>query len=132
MMTEKKKIQSYEDLEVYRKLCDLHIEVNEKTFSFPNFELFELGSQLRRSSNSIPANLAEGWSNKHINIYLEGINRAQGELRETQHHLKMAFRKKYLSDEQYRKLKDRYNECGKMLKALEKSLNIWKSKKPIT
>jgi four helix bundle protein len=45
-------------------------------------ELFELGSQLRRSSNSALANIAEGWNNKHTNIYLEGINRAQGELRE--------------------------------------------------
>jgi len=31
------------------------------------FELYELGSQIRRSSNSIAANLAEGWNNKHIN-----------------------------------------------------------------
>jgi four helix bundle protein len=89
----KRKIESYEDLEVYQKLCDLHIEVNNLTFTFPNFEIYELGSQLRRSSNSAPANIAEGWNNKHINIYLEGINRAQGELRETRHHLKMAFRK---------------------------------------
>jgi four helix bundle protein len=55
---ERKKIESYKDLEVYQKLCDLHIEVNDLTFSFPKFELHELGSQLRRSSNSSPANLA--------------------------------------------------------------------------
>jgi len=56
----KKKIESYEDLVVYQKLCDLHIEVNELTFTVPRFELYELGSQLRRSSNSAPANIAEG------------------------------------------------------------------------
>lgn len=72
----KKRIESFEDLEVYKKLCDLHLKIHKLTLTFPKFELHELGSQLRRSSNSIPANLAEGWNNKHINIYLEGINRA--------------------------------------------------------
>ena len=124
----KKRIESFEDLEVYRKLCDLHIEVNELTFTFPKFELYELGSQVRRSSNSSPANVAEGWNNKHINIYLEGINRALGELRETIHHLTMAFRKGYLKENIFRDLISRYHECGRMLKSLEKSLNNWKSK----
>jgi hypothetical protein len=50
----KKKIDSYEDLEVYQRLCDLHIEVNDLTFTFPKFEIYELGSQLRRSSNLHP------------------------------------------------------------------------------
>ncbi len=124
----KKRIESFEDLEVYQKLCELHIEVNELTFTFPKFELYELGSQLRRSSNSSPANIAEGWNNKHINIYLEGINRALGELRETKHHLKMAFRKGYIEQPKITDFINRYNECGRMLKALEKSLNSWKSK----
>jgi four helix bundle protein len=124
----KKKIESFEDLEVYQKLCKLHLEVNELTFTFPKFELYELGSQLRRSSNSAPANIAEGWNNKHINIYLEGINRAQGELRETKHHLTMAFRKQYLNEMKYRDLISHYEECGRMLKALEKSLISWKLK----
>lgn len=127
-MEGKRKIESYEDLDVYQKLCELHLEANEHTFEFPKFELFELGSQIRRSSNSAPANIAEGWNNKHINIYLEGINRAQGEIRETKHHLTMAFRKKYLDNEKFKNLIDRYNECGRMLKSLEKSLILWKSK----
>jgi len=32
------RIQSYEDLEVYQKLCELHLEVNEMTFTFPKFD----------------------------------------------------------------------------------------------
>ena len=60
-----------EDLNVYKKLFKLTIEVHKLTMEFPKFEMFELGSQLRRSSNSIPANLAEGFGNKHTNIYTE-------------------------------------------------------------
>jgi four helix bundle protein len=123
----RKKITSYEDLDVYQKLCDLHIEVNELTFTFPKYELYKLGSQVRRSSNSVPANIAEGWNNKHINIYLEGINRALGELRETRHHIKMAFRKGYIKQSKYSDFITRYDECGRMLKSLEKSLNSWRS-----
>jgi four helix bundle protein len=123
----KKRIKSFEDLEVYQKLCELHLEVNELTFTFPSFELFELGSQLRRSSNSAPANIAEGWNNRHINMYLEGINRAQAEIRESKHHLKMAFKKNYFEKDKFDDLMNRYDECGRMLTALEKSLEIWKS-----
>ena len=89
---------------------------------FPKFEMYELGSQIRRASNSIPANIAEGWNNKHLNLYLEGINRALGELRETMHHLSIAFRKGYLETSVFENLTERYNECGRMLKGLEKSL----------
>lgn len=116
------KIRSYEDLEVYKRLCKLHLEINNISFKFPNFEIYELGSQIRKSSNSIPANIAEGWNNKHLNIYLESINRAIGELRETLHHLYIAFKKDYIDEIKYKNLRERYEECGKMLKGLERSL----------
>lgn len=104
------------------------LEVHELTLTFPKFELYELGSQLRRSSNSAPANVAEGWNNKHVNIYLEGINRALGEIQETKHHFKMALRKGYVEQTKYDDLISRYGECGRMLKSLENSLNRWKLK----
>jgi len=122
MLDTKNKIKEVEDLEVYRKLFDLSIKAHELTLIFPKFELYELGSQLRRSSNSAPANLAEGFNNKHINIYLEGISRAQAEIRETKHHLKAAFRKGYLTEEKLRYFLEGYDECGRMLRGLEKSL----------
>lgn len=128
----KKKIESYEDLEVYQLLFELALEMHELSLTFPKFELYELGSQIRRSSNAIPANLAEGWNNKHIKIYLEGINRALGELQETKHHLKMTHQKKYLSDEQLKNYIDRYNQAGRMLWALAKSLRSTQHLTPST
>lgn len=122
------KIKSVENLNVYQKLCDLAIEVHNLSLTFPKFELFELGSQLRRSSNSAPANLAECFNNKHTNIYLEGISRAQGEIRETSHRLKIAFRKKYLKEEKLNYFLKEYDICGRMLTNLEKSLAELKKK----
>jgi len=117
------KLNSVEDLNVYKKLFALTVEIHKVTLSFPKFELFELGSQLRRSSNSAPANLAEGFNNKHTNIYLEGISRAQGEIGETMHHLKICFEKKYINQEKLNNLLEEYDVCGRMLTNLGKSLN---------
>jgi four helix bundle protein len=78
------------DLDVYRKLLDLHLRIHELSMGFPKFEMYELGSQIRRSSNSAPANFAEGFNNRHVNLDLEAIDRALGEIRETQHHLLVA------------------------------------------
>ena len=117
-----KKIASFEDLDVYRGLLDLHLEVHRRTLTFPRFDQFELASQLRRSSNAIPANLAEGWNNRHVRIYLEGINRALAELRETRHHLTVASRKMYLDQPEFERLRARYDECGRMLRGLEQAL----------
>lgn len=47
------------DLEVYKKLCRLHIEVCGLMHEWLQEEKYELGSQARRSSNSAPAQLAE-------------------------------------------------------------------------
>ncbi len=117
-----------EDLRVYKKLLKLVLQIHELTLSFPKHELYELGSQLRRSSNSAPANLAEGFGNKHTNIYLECISRAKGEIRETKHHLKVANLKKYLTNQQLNDFLADYEDCSKMLFGLENAL-IRKCKK---
>ncbi len=112
-----------QDLGVYNKLFNLAVDVNKISLSFPKFELYEIGSQIRRSSNSAPANLAEGFGNKHTNIYTEKISTAQGEIRETIHHLQMAKSKNYLTEKEYAELVNRYEECSKMLYGLELAIN---------
>jgi four helix bundle protein len=88
-----------EDLLVYQKLCDLHIEISDLTSKWPMEERFELSSQVRRSSNSSPANLAEKHSDRHVRNKIEGVNRSRGEALETVHHLYIALRKTYIARE---------------------------------
>lgn len=116
------KISKVGDLMVYRRLVQLHLRVHKLSLTFPKFEMYEPGSQVRRASNSAPANLAEGFNNKHKNIYLESISRALGEIRETQHHIMVAYRKKYMPRPEYDELVSQYNECSKMLRAIQRSL----------
>lgn len=111
-----------EDLDVYQGLCDLHIEVCETSRGWPREERFELTSQVRRSSNSAPANLAERHNNRHIRSKIEGVNLARGESLETVHHLYIAMRKQYISPQAYEDLKSRYHECVRMLNGLERKL----------
>ena len=74
-----------EDLEVYKKLCQLHIEVCDLTHTWPQEEKYELGSQARRASNSAPSQLAEKNDDRHIRNKIEGVNRSRGEAGETIH-----------------------------------------------
>ena len=111
-----------EDLDVYQKLCQLHIEVCKMSHWWPPEERYELGSQIRRSSNSAPANLAEKHSNRHLKNKIDGANRSRGEALETVHHLYIARLKGYETQEVYVSYRSRYEECVRMLNGLERRL----------
>jgi four helix bundle protein len=110
-----------EDLKVYDKLCRLHIEVCDLTQSWPSSERFELGSQVRRASNSAPAQLAEKNSDRHVRNKIEGVNRSRGESLETVHHLFVAHLKGYIDSSVYESFREQYHECVRMLNGLEQS-----------
>ena len=110
-----------ENLVVYQRLCDLHLEVCDICHSWPLEERFELAAQVRRSSNSSPANLAEKHIDRHVRNRIEGVNRARGEALESVHHLFVAFRKKYIDENAYEGLRQRYLECVRMLNGLERN-----------
>ena len=111
-----------EDLEVYRKLCRLHIEICDLSHGWPVEEKYEIGSQIRRSSNSSPAQLAEKNDDRHVRNKIEGVNRSRGEAAETIHHLFMAREKGYVAAEVYQSFRTRYKECVRMFNRLEKTL----------
>ncbi len=119
-------LNSFRDLRVYQELRRLHLRIHEESLNFPKFELYELGSQIRRFSNAAPAILAEGWGSRHTNIYLESINRAKGEIRETQHHLDMAQAKNYIAKPKWSELDRAYETCDKMLERLYQRLSEWR------
>lgn len=113
-----------EDLQVYQNLCDLHLEVCDLTYAWPAAEKFELSSQIRRSSNSSPAQIAEKHSDRHVRNKIEGVNRARGEALETVHHVYVACRKKYITEEVFEHFRSRYHECVRMSNGLERKLEL--------
>ena len=111
-----------EDLVVYQKLCRLHMEIGGLTHRWPVEEKYELGSQVRRSSNSAPAQLAEKYDDRHIRNKIEGINRSRGEAAETIHHFYIAHLKGYETQTIYEEYRARYQECIRMLNGMERTL----------
>ena len=107
----------------------LHIDISCESFGFPKFEMYEIGSQVRRSCNSAAAQLAEGWGSRHTNIYLECINRSMGEVCETQHHLDVAKEKDYLTSQRFQEFDSTCDTCGRMLERLYQALNSWRGSK---
>lgn len=57
-------MSGYKELEIYKEAFRLAIKIHHLTFKLPNFELYEQGSQLRRSSKSIKDQIAEGYGRR--------------------------------------------------------------------
>ena len=119
-----KKFMEIEDLEVYQRLCRLHIEICDLSHGWPGEERYELGSQVRRSSNSAPAQLAERYDDRHVRNKIEGVNRSRGEASETIHHLYVALLKGYIDQHVFNDMRSRYKECIRMLNGMERTLEL--------
>jgi len=57
-------MSSYKDLEIYTLGLELFYRAHAATLQLPNYEMYELGSQLRRSSDSVATNIVEGYGRK--------------------------------------------------------------------
>jgi four helix bundle protein len=117
--------QGYEKLEVFKLSRQLAYEVHKLTLNLPKFELYEEGSQIRRSAKSIPANIVEGYClRRHPNEYLQYLHRAFASCEETRLHLDILFQTGSLNDEAiYRELCTKYEKLGKMLFRFMESVN---------
>jgi len=58
-------MSGYRDLKVYQEAHRLGVEIHRYSLKMPKFELYETGSQLRRASKSISANIVEGYGRRH-------------------------------------------------------------------
>ncbi len=79
--------RGFEDLDCFQRALEVVVSVNELVKSFPAYEKYDLVSQIRRSSKSITANIAEGYGRYHYLDSLHYYSVARGELNETLAHL---------------------------------------------
>ena len=104
------KILSYRELRVYRSAVDLAMEIFEITKSFPPEEKYSLTDQIRRSSRSVCANIAEAWRKRRYKAaFISKINDSETEARETQVWLELALLCKYLTEEKTNDLLEKYD-----------------------
>lgn len=90
---------------------DAAMNIFELSKKFPQEEKYSLTDQIRRSSRSVCANLAEAWRRRRYKgSFLARLNDAEAEAAETQVWLKFAVKCDYLELHQARELYSRYNQ----------------------
>ena len=110
------KIQEHTGLEVYRKAFDGAMLIFEVTKKFPKEETYSLTDQIRRSSRSVCANLAEAWRKRRYKAaFVSKLSDAEGEAAETQVWLQFAVSSGYLEREGSASLYQTYDEIIRML-----------------
>ncbi|MEM9837439.1 MAG: four helix bundle protein [Bacteroidota bacterium] len=81
-------IKSYRDLDIYQIALHLFFQTHALALKLPKHELFALGSQLRRSSDSINSNIVEGYGRRRYKRdYLKFLTYAHASNDETRNHL---------------------------------------------
>ncbi|MDB4443992.1 four helix bundle protein [bacterium] len=114
----KKKILSFEDLDIYRLAEDLGDRVWDIVSNWSKFPKNTLGYQLVRSTDSVGANIAEGYGRFHFSENRQFARISRGSLYETRHWLRRAYRRGLLRDEEVK-------ELGKLLDELAPRLNAY-------
>jgi len=110
-------LKNYKDLKVYQLSKELAIEIHKMSLTLPKYELYEEGSQIRRSSKSITANIVEGYGRRNYkNEFIRYITISLTECNETITHLEFLFETKSLTNEElFTRLNNNYSTLGKML-----------------
>jgi four helix bundle protein len=112
-------INSYQDLKVYQSAVRLQQAVFRLSRSWPKAETYSLIDQIRRSSRSIGANVAEAWAKRRYPAhFLSKLTDADAELQETKHWIFTAAQCGYLQSADEAELARECRETGGMLGAI--------------
>ena len=125
------KLTTHKDLRVWQEAMDLAMEVFRATKAFPADERYSLTDQVRRSSRSVPANIAEAWRKRRYEAaFVSKLNDAEGEAAETQTHLEIAFRCGYLGADLKAALDERYERLLAQIVTMATRPEVWTSSSP--
>jgi four helix bundle protein len=121
-----KPITSHSELEAYRKAADVAMKVFEHSKAFPKEETYSLTDQVRRSSRSVCANLAEAWRKRRYKAaFICKLCDAEGEAAETQVWLEFAVKCGYLKREEAVPLYQTYDEILRLLVSIIRKPDPW-------
>lgn len=111
------KITRHQELDVYKKAFETAMAIFELSKSFPKEETYSLTDQIRRSSRSVCANLAEAWRKRRYEAaFVAKLNDSEGEAAETQTWIEFAVACRYVDRDIARGLYKSYDEViGKLV-----------------
>jgi len=109
-------VKSFRELEVYKLARVVSWEIFVLTQKFPKVELYSLTDQIRRSSRSVGAQIAEAWGKRRYELhFISKLTDADGEQLETQHWLEVAEESGYIGLTAKNELLGKCESIGKML-----------------
>jgi len=105
--------KGYKDLEIYQLAYNRAMDVHTLSMKLPKYELFEEGSQLRRSTKSIVTNIVEGYGRrKYKNDFIKFLIYAHSSCDESKVHLNFIYDSGYISKKQFKKFYESYDKIG--------------------
>jgi four helix bundle protein len=120
------KIRNFRELRVYQSAIEGAMEIFEITRSFPVEEKYSMVDQIRRSSRSVCANIAEAWRKRIYKAhFVSKLSDSSGEADETRVWLELAFRCRYLSKESFEKLDKKYDLIAAQLVKMMSQPEKW-------
>lgn len=106
-----KLVRTHHDLEVYQKAFDAAVLIFELSEGFPREEAYSLTDQIRRSSRSVCANVAEAWrKRRYEKAFISKLSDAESEAAETQVWLEFSVKFGYLDRDEAAGLYKTYDE----------------------
>ena len=112
-------INSFRDLILYQKAYVVSMEIFFLTKKYPKEEKYSLTDQIRRSSRSVCANVAESWAKRRYKkVFVNKLTDSLGEEFETETWLKYSLDCGYINKTEYKNLIKKYEEVRKMLIAM--------------
>jgi four helix bundle protein len=118
------KYASFRELVVWQKGMDLAEKIHRATRPFQSEDLFTLGTQMRRAANSIPSNVAEGFSRRSRGAYRAHVAIALGSQAEVETQLELCQRLSLMPPSLIRELNSLAEEIGRLLFGLWRSLVV--------
>lgn len=115
-------VRSFQDLECWKKCKELRVEVSKLFKTFPDFEKYELVSQMRRASRSTTNNIAEGYGRFHYQENIQFCRVSRGSLYELLDQVDIAFEESYIDKNKFESLNSLIVSCIKVLNGYIKYL----------
>jgi len=119
-------MRSFRDLRVYNRAVDADMEIFILTKGFPSDEKFSMVDQMRRSSRSVCANLAEAWRKRRYKAaFISKLNDAESEASETQVWLELAELCGYLDHDRMMELDDVFDHIIAQIVRMKATADKW-------
>lgn len=119
-------IRSYRELRVYQNAFELAMEIFEITKTFPAEEKYSMVDQMRRSSRSVCANLAEAWrKRRYPKNFISKLSDSESEAEETRVWLEFSLRCGYIFETNFNDLDSRYDLVIGQLVNMINNPNQW-------